>query len=78
MKALPTHGLQPIKCGSHSLDAPQVTAIERLVAEQLKDVTKTIKMKVKPWLLYKVCVCSAMWRIHVHLSKCSSANYTVN
>ncbi|XP_065889991.1 5'-3' exoribonuclease 1-like [Dysidea avara] len=53
VKALPTHGLQPIKCGSHSLDAPQVTAIERLVAEQLKDVTKTIKMKVKPWLLYK-------------------------
>lgn len=56
VKALPTHGLRPIKCGSQSLDAPQVAAIERLVAEQQKDVTKTIKMKVKPWALYKVCI----------------------
>ena len=58
MKALPTHGLHPIKCGSHSLDAPQVMAIERLVAEQRKDVTKTIKMKVKPWALHKVSIAS--------------------
>ena len=54
LKALPTHGLQPIKCGSLSLDTPQVAAVERLVAEQQNNITKTFKLKVKPWTLYKV------------------------
>ena len=56
LKNLPTYGLQPIKCGSFSLDAPQVEAVERLVAQQQKNVTKTLKLKVKPWTLFKVCV----------------------
>lgn len=54
LKALPTCGLQPIKCGSLSLDTPQVAAVERLVAEQQKDTTKTFKLRVKPWTLFKV------------------------
>lgn len=54
LKALPTYGLQPIKCGSFSLDPLQVAAVERLVAQQQKNATKTLKLKVKPWTLFKV------------------------
>ena len=54
LKALPTCGLQPIKCGSLFLDTPQVAAVERLVAEQQKNTTKTFKLRVKPWTLFKV------------------------
>ena len=54
LKALPTYGLQTIKCGSLSLDTPQVAAVERLVAEQQKNITKTFKLRVKPWTLFKV------------------------
>ena len=56
LKALPTYGLQPIKCGSFSLDPAQVAAVERLVAQQQKNATKTLKLKVKPWTLFKVCL----------------------
>ena len=48
------YGLQPIKCGSFSLDPLQVAAVERLVAQQQKNATKTLKLKVKPWTLFKV------------------------
>lgn len=57
MKQLPTQSMEPVSCGSLTLDEPQIAAIEKAVMDFHQQQTKhvrTVKMRVKPTVLFKV------------------------
>ncbi|KAJ7394677.1 5'-3' exoribonuclease 1 [Desmophyllum pertusum] len=54
LKTIPTLNLEPVKCGSISLDEPVVEAVEEAVLQTktLNQKPKTVKVRVRPHLLF--------------------------
>ncbi|XP_067051785.1 5'-3' exoribonuclease 1-like isoform X1 [Acropora muricata] len=55
LKTIPTQKLEPVKCGSASLDEPVVVAIEEAVerTKAMNQTEKTVKVRVRPHLLFR-------------------------
>ena len=57
LKKLPTQGMDTVDCGGQSLDEPQIVAIEKAtldVQRQMPKYLRTVKLRVKPSVLFKV------------------------
>ncbi|XP_068754427.1 5'-3' exoribonuclease 1-like isoform X2 [Montipora capricornis] len=54
LKTVPTQNLEPVKCGSVSLDEPVVEAIEEAVRKnkESNQKPKTVKVRVRPYVLF--------------------------
>ncbi|KAK2552969.1 5'-3' exoribonuclease 1 [Acropora cervicornis] len=55
LKTIPTQKLEPVKCGSASLDEPVVAAIEEAVerTKAMNQTEKTVKVRVRPHVLFR-------------------------